>query len=435
MIELKPSGRYKLPYQGAKQGISERLIEAMHNEMPEADTFIDLFGGGGSMTCHALECGYKVVYNELNSEISNLLEFCITTDFMKDYNSRVWQFLSREDFDKLKEYQPKTNKALAYKTAILLCYSFGNKMQTYICQKSKEEFKKQGHNLVIHNDIKSAEFWSDYYKDTLGKLYIEACKDYFSQNEDRFYRRSIFSKMTLKIEAITVASRYNHKIFDLYKKFNLHDLLLYSQKQICEDIDRYCPDIPKKNYQRSKNNKLSEIKQLQQLERLEQLEQLQLLQQLQQLQQLQRLSNLSNLSNLTFFSLDYIDCFNIIKNKLKPNKTIIYLDPPYKNTDTTAYKNSDSFDYDRLINFIRDLKAEGYKVFISEYTNYDNYKELLSIQVQNKMAKSKVNAPNYQTYKSEKLFINYSASEYNKIKENEAMPLLAFNNNKIKREA
>lgn len=413
MIELPSGGRYRLPYQGAKQGISERLIKAMHNEMPEADTFIDLFGGGGSMTCHALECGYKVVYNELNSEISNLLEFCITTDFMKDYNSRVWQFLSREDFYKLKESQPKTNKALAYKTAMLLCYSFGNQMQTYICQKSKEEFKRQGHNLVIHNDIKSAEFWSDYYKDTLGKLYIEACKDYFSQNEDRFYRRSIFSKMTLKIEAITVASRYNHKIFDLYKKFNLHDLLLYSQKQICEDIDRYCPDIPKKNYQRSKNNKLSEIKQLQRLEQLE---------------------RLSNLSNLTFFSLDYIDCFNIIKNKLKPNKTIIYIDPPYKNTDITAYKNSNSFDYDRLINFIRDLKAEGYKVFISEYTNYDNYKELLSIQVKNKMAMGNVNAPNYQKYKSEKLFINYSASEYNKIKENEAMPLLAFNN-KIKREA
>ena len=100
MIEMKNAKGYRIPYMGSKNIIAERLITAMHETMPEADIFVDLFAGGGAMTCHALDCGYKVLSNEISREMSNLLEFCITTDFMKDYNSKVWQFLSREEFYK-----------------------------------------------------------------------------------------------------------------------------------------------------------------------------------------------------------------------------------------------------------------------------------------------------------------------------------------------
>lgn len=370
---------------GSKNIIAERLLKAMYDDNPNANTFVDLFGGGGAMTCYALDCGYKVVYNEINNDIKTLLEFCLTCDDLKDYNSRFWEFVDRKQFYYIRdEYQPKTFKALAYKTAILLCYSFGNQMYAYLCSESKEIYKKEGHLLVINNNRKSAEFWKERYNDTLGHLYIEACEDYFKNNEDRIYRRKIFRDMTLKIEAITVAVRHNNKIFDLYKKFNLHDLLLYKQSQIVDDINKYCSDIPKKAYLKPKR--------LEQLERLE------------QLQQLERLEN-----KITFFNLDYRDCFDLIKHKLNKNKTIIYCDSPYLNTETYNQKtDKEHFNHKEYKEWLDKMHKDGWTIYFSEYTNYDNYKELLNIEKRKQMCQNK-QLGNI----NEKLFINCSESEYN----------------------
>ena len=373
---------------GSKNIIAERLLKAMYDDNPNANTFVDLFGGGGAMTCYALDCGYKVVYNEINNDIKTLLEFCLTCDDLKDYNSRFWEFVDRKQFYYIRdEYQPKTFKALAYKTAILLCYSFGNQMYAYLCSESKEIYKKEGHLLVINNNRKSAEFWKERYNDTLGHLYIEACEDYFKNNEDRIYRRKIFRDMTLKIEAITVAVRHNNKIFDLYKKFNLHDLLLYKQSQIVDDINKYCSDIPKKAYLKPKR-----LEQLEQLERLE------------QLQQLERLEN-----KITFFNLDYRDCFDLIKHKLNKNKTIIYCDSPYLNTETYNQKtDKEHFNHKEYKEWLDKMHKDGWTIYFSEYTNYDNYKELLNIEKRKQMCQNK-QLGNI----NEKLFINCSESEYN----------------------
>ena len=84
---------------------------------------------------------------------------------------------------------------------------------------------------------------------------------------------------------------------------------------------------------------------LQQLERLQQLEQLQQLQRLQQLQQLE----ISNKS--------YLDV--VISTPV--SETIIYLDPPYKNT--SKYQEG-GFCHNKLLEYIRSSK---YKIYVSSY--------------------------------------------------------------------
>ena len=52
-----------------------------------------------------------------------------------------------------------------------------------------------------------------------------------------------------------------------------------------------------------------------------------------------------------------------------PDKSIIYCDPPYRNT--TKYK--DCIDYSHFYQWCRDRKAEGHTIFISEYAMPDDF--------------------------------------------------------------
>ena len=52
-------------------------------------------------------------------------------------------------------------------------------------------------------------------------------------------------------------------------------------------------------------------------------------------------------------------------NIIIPDNSIIYCDPPYKNTK--QYSTSRNFDYDRFYKWCIDMKSKGHKVFISEY--------------------------------------------------------------------
>lgn len=51
---------------------------------------------------------------------------------------------------------------------------------------------------------------------------------------------------------------------------------------------------------------------------------------------------------------------------------VVYVDPPYKGT--TQYAYSKNFDYERLYQWIRDLKSKGAKVFMSEYCAPDDFR-------------------------------------------------------------
>ena len=109
-----------------------------------------------------------------------------------------------------------------------------------------------------------------------------------------------------------------------------------------------------------KLEKIGRIKRLQQLEQLERLQQLQQLQRLERLQQLEQLEQLERLV-ITSKSYDQIE--------IKPN-SVIYCDPPYKNT--TSYLNS--FNKNLFLDWAANI---DYPLFISEYDINDSRFDLI----------------------------------------------------------
>jgi site-specific DNA-adenine methylase len=79
-------------------------------------------------------------------------------------------------------------------------------------------------------------------------------------------------------------------------------------------------------------------------------------QQLQRLQRLQRLQQLQQLERLEIFNLSYEQ----VKIDTPIDETVIYLDPPYKNTGKYQIK----VDYDQLLEFIL---SSPYKIYVSGY--------------------------------------------------------------------
>ena len=83
------------------------------------------------------------------------------------------------------------------------------------------------------------------------------------------------------------------------------------------------------------------------------------------------LQQLENLKDVDFHCCSYYD-LSI------PEKSIIYCDPPYK--DTKRYDTID-FDYDKFYNWCFEQSKLGNKVFISEYNMPESFKEIWSMEV------------------------------------------------------
>lgn len=84
-----------------------------------------------------------------------------------------------------------------------------------------------------------------------------------------------------------------------------------------------------------------------------------------------------------------------------PLNSVIYCDPPYKNT--AQYKGVENFNHDAFWQWCRDCVNEGHKVFVSEYQAPDDFicvwqKEIVSSLTKNTGAKKGV----------EKLFVHRS---------------------------
>ena len=77
-----------------------------------------------------------------------------------------------------------------------------------------------------------------------------------------------------------------------------------------------------------------------------------------------------------------IDC-GVYHDLSIPQNSIIYCDPPYANT--TKYK--DDFDHDMFWCWVRDMKDQGHKVFVSEYSAPDDFKCVWEKTVNNTLTK------------------------------------------------
>ena len=361
-ITLK-NNRYRIPYMGSKQQIAADLLGVMLHKKPKARYFYDLFGGGGAMSLCALDNGLKVHYNEIKTDLRELLEHALT----KGLGEEFYQWISREDFKKYKEQK-------GYFGEFVRCvWSFGNSGGAYMFGKEIEHWKKHGHYVIMWNSAEHLELFKDHLK---SKAVGELTKIFAPLKWTR--RLEIWVNLIMKAEAIR-CSKLGEKRPEFYN-ISAKDLYTMPNKKLCEAIMRYCPEVEIKQYKRSKKNDDDYMKVLRyandgemailpsalnikSIERIananfdmrgiEGHRKLERLERLQQLQQLERLE-----PNISFSS----DSYENVKIDTPIEETIIYCDPPYFNT--TDYKNEAAFD---SMKFFKWAEQCPYGVFVSEY--------------------------------------------------------------------
>ena len=332
---------YGIPYTGNKQKIAKYIFE----HLPDGERFVDLFGGGGAMTHYAmLNCTDKFnsfLYNDINPLITDLFKRGVNGDF----NPKTFKpkFITKEEYN-------RTHNSDGY---VAYLWSFGNNNNKgYLFGASLVEFKMMAHNWIVFGDKEALGYLEKHYKDS----YYWHIKE-LHQGDDYVLARKMYNNVILKIEAVRVCVDYGDRnVYDCFKDLGFVEFLDLSNKEIVEAINKYCPDMPKKNYKNTSDKvKLHELKQLQQLQRLEQLQQLQQLEQLQQLQQLQQLEQLQQLQQLEITNMSYED--------FKPRKgDVIYCDIPY---DSKTVKYENEFDVDAFFEW---CKKQSVPIYYSYYT-------------------------------------------------------------------
>ena len=134
---MKKIDRWKrgLPYTGNKGQKAQQIMDIL----PDSNRFVDVFGGGGSVSLHAISSGkYKnVLYNDRIKSVVELLKALINGDPYIDLTKYVC--ISRDEFIDWRDNKPDSIERIL----ILICYSFGNDMRSYLWNKVNEEKKIQ----------------------------------------------------------------------------------------------------------------------------------------------------------------------------------------------------------------------------------------------------------------------------------------------------
>lgn len=305
----------RIPYMGSKNKIATELLNKMIDIKPNAKYFVDLFGGGGAMSFIALQRGFTVLYNELDTNLVNFLKFII--DRIKSgerskfglFPKEFYTFVDRETFFK------HIKEDTIFAQFCRICYSFGNAGRDYAFGKDREEIKHLGHDVVIFKD------------------------------ESALYKLNVSLGINIPMPK---GETWNERRLNFVKSLSTIKL---------------------------KNN--LELQSLENLERL---------------QRLENLENLQSLERLQRFSIYNLDFKDVLIN-FPTEETIVYLDPPYRNT--AKYKE------DTLSNVIDEyFRQSQYTTFMSEYNA--PFESILEI----KKARLFDNSKEKRSYAVEKLFFN-----------------------------
>lgn len=141
--------KYGIPYMGSKDKIAEFICR----QLPSAENFYDLFGGGFSMT-HCMMIHHKNKYknfhfNEYEPTTVQLIKDAIAGKY--NYNNFKPPWVDRKTFFKNKDNCAYTR----------IIWSFGNNQKGYIFGEEIEEKKKSLHMAVVFNEF------DDFAKKTL----------------------------------------------------------------------------------------------------------------------------------------------------------------------------------------------------------------------------------------------------------------------------
>lgn len=131
--------RYGLPYKGSKNAIAEWIVE----QLPEAETLVDLFCGGGAVTHAAMlsRKWQKFIMNDIDGRLPILFRDCA---YGKYTTTTHPEWIDRQTFHERK----------AEDAYIALVWSFGNNGKDYLYAEDIEGYKHAYHVLVFDNNPK-----------------------------------------------------------------------------------------------------------------------------------------------------------------------------------------------------------------------------------------------------------------------------------------
>lgn len=127
---------YGLPYQGSKNRIARRLVDAL----PAAPALYDVFCGGCAVTHAAMLSGkyQRFVINDRRGWLPDAFRKAIHGGYAHED-----RWISREDFERFKSTD-------AYAA---LCFSFGNDSRSYMYAHSLERYKRALHYAIFWRDF------------------------------------------------------------------------------------------------------------------------------------------------------------------------------------------------------------------------------------------------------------------------------------------
>lgn len=297
---------YGLPYQGSKNKIAEEIV----NFLPQKKVLVDLFGGGGAISVCASQSGKyeKIIYNELNSIISETFKKAINGEFEND---RRW--ISHEDFDKLKN----TDGYVA------ICFSFSNNCNTYMYGPKIEPYKRAYHYAIVFDDF-------------------EPFNELFDDETTEKIKKSVEGITDLKKRRLKFTKALGEYILSL------------------DDPELNKTIMPAKTYIGHVNQNLEYKERLDLLKHTTNLAGGNARNLIQNLECQERLDVfLSIKQQIEIQNKDYREV-----NLPEPEECVIYCDIPYEKTSSYT---TGSFDYERFYKWCKEKTSEGYQIYVSSY--------------------------------------------------------------------
>lgn len=362
-----------LQYPGSKEQIVPEILKEIWKIKPNATKFYDLFGGGGAVSFGASACGLETHYNELKSNVVEVLKYA--HECSKNPKSHIgkldkdcYRFCSRYEFFEIRDAFVKGEKLSLVPLLKNLLYSFNFLGLTYFCNSETEKLKHAGHNLIFHKlleldyerDIRIlCEFCGD--TEFVSRILKEYCERPDLKDLNWIKRTEVFKRIIGKLCVICKFNLSEFKKCDLNQiyKFSLSDFKVKVQ----ENIDIF-----------------KEITRLQHLDKI------------------LRFENLKP-KNLIFTNQSYTD-FNFENSNDKD--TIIYCDIPYLRSSEPGGINEKTyhksvFKHGDFINWVKEQNSHGVDIFISESDGFFefaknqnlNLVQLFSLTKQSNLTKQK----------------------------------------------
>jgi site-specific DNA-adenine methylase len=191
---------YGVPYMGSKQKLVDKIVPFIMKRHPDADSFYDLFGGGGSVSLYAVRKypQLKVVYNERSKAISALMQH------LREGGEIPTGFVTRAEF------KARFEDDNWYAGLLQCAWTFGNNQKRYLYGVPIQDFKEALTELAMtgRGDIewleKTADDFNkrDYGKSVQTKIYLDS-----NRYSTSYQRRIVLARQISKVGALQHLAR------------------------------------------------------------------------------------------------------------------------------------------------------------------------------------------------------------------------------------